>query len=291
MHSSRLVALSGIAQRAALSAGALMCAALEDKLSVRYKRGADCLEAGIVTATDLACDARIRELLIPHCEGDIAILSEETADDGERLRKPYFWCIDPIDGTLAYSQGKAGCAVAIALLSREGQPLLGVIYDPIKDTLYSAIKEQGAFRNQCRWHLTEPGGGYLTVPVESYFLAQPEAGDVLQLLEQWAIGHGYRGLNLLRDGGSVMSALWVAENPAACYFKWPTVSVGRGSSWDFAASSCILSELGVPIVDFDGVTPTFNRPETTDIDGRGLLVCTDPAVAAYLTACPASTSA
>ncbi|MDF3128359.1 inositol monophosphatase family protein [Kiritimatiellaeota bacterium B1221] len=51
---------------------------------------------------------------------DLGILAEESEDSQDRFEKEYFWCIDPLDGTLPFLEGKTGYAVSIALLSREG---------------------------------------------------------------------------------------------------------------------------------------------------------------------------
>ena len=51
---------------------------------------------------------------------DLALLTEELEDDGSRHVKDYFWCIDPIDGTLPFTQKKPGYGVSIALVARDG---------------------------------------------------------------------------------------------------------------------------------------------------------------------------
>ena len=51
------------------------------------------------------------------------VLTEETEDDGGRLRADYFWCVDPLDGTLPFIEGRPGSAVSIALIARDGTPV------------------------------------------------------------------------------------------------------------------------------------------------------------------------
>ena len=55
----------------------------------------------------------------------------------KRLELNYFWCIDPLDGTLPFIEGKVGYAVSIGLVSRDGTPLIGVVCDPYHQTLSS----------------------------------------------------------------------------------------------------------------------------------------------------------
>jgi 3'-phosphoadenosine 5'-phosphosulfate (PAPS) 3'-phosphatase len=52
------------------------------------------------------------------------------------LNKDYFWCIDPLDGTLPFIEGLTGYAVSVALVARNGKPLLSAIFLPETMTSY-----------------------------------------------------------------------------------------------------------------------------------------------------------
>ncbi|MGA1622751.1 MAG: Sll0314/Alr1548 family TPR repeat-containing protein, partial [Synechocystis sp.] len=54
---------------------------------------------------------------------DLAMLGEESVDDKQRLHKPAFWCIDPLDGTLAFIRRQTGFNVSVGLVNRDGTPL------------------------------------------------------------------------------------------------------------------------------------------------------------------------
>jgi 3'(2'), 5'-bisphosphate nucleotidase len=74
-----------------------------------------------------------------------AILSEEEPDDIERrLRKSRVWVIDPLDGTRGFTEKAGDFAVQIGLV-KDGEPVLGVVFQPLKDVLYYAVKGEGAF--------------------------------------------------------------------------------------------------------------------------------------------------
>lgn len=76
---------------------------------------------------------------------DDAILSEEEPDDTERrMRKSRVWIIDPLDGTKGFTQKQGDFAVQIAL-TENGEPILGVVLQPIGNNLYFAVKNEGAF--------------------------------------------------------------------------------------------------------------------------------------------------
>lgn len=74
-----------------------------------------------------------------------AILSEEEPDDVKRrLKKNRVWIIDPLDGTKGFIEKQGDFAVQIAL-TENGEPILGVVLQPIKGSLYYAVKNEGAF--------------------------------------------------------------------------------------------------------------------------------------------------
>jgi len=90
--------LNKIAIKAALSAGKVIQKHMNDEVKMEKKEGGDSYASQVVTAVDLACEKVILSHLMPTCdELDVAILSEETEDDGSRFEEDFFWCIDPMD--------------------------------------------------------------------------------------------------------------------------------------------------------------------------------------------------
>ena len=78
---------------------------------------------------------------------DIPILSEEGADMPYQVRRQWetFWCVDPLDGTKEFIRRNGEFTVNIALIHRQ-QPVLGIIYVPVTDTLYWGGAETGSFK-------------------------------------------------------------------------------------------------------------------------------------------------
>lgn len=75
---------------------------------------------------------------------DDAVLSEEEPDDTERrLASRRVWIIDPLDGTKGFTQKLGDFAVQIGL-TENGEPILGVVYQPIRDLAYTAVRDGGA---------------------------------------------------------------------------------------------------------------------------------------------------
>src|SRR6201997_1999866 len=84
---------------------------------------------------------------------DYGWLSEESADDQQRLGKPWVWIVDPIDGTRGYLAGREDWCVSAALV-REDVPVLAAVFAPASDEFFFARRGQGASLNHRRIHAT-----------------------------------------------------------------------------------------------------------------------------------------
>lgn len=277
--------LNNLAQQAinaAEQAGDLIAGYADKNVEVQTKQGFDNLAGQVVTEVDLKSEKIIVEALQPTCKQfDLGLLTEERGDDGSRLQKDYFWCIDPIDGTLSFIEGVPGYSVSIALVSKTGEPLIGVVFDPLSKTLYSAVKGQGALRNGDSWSLssaTSFSGKPLTVVVDRSSETKPYYPSLLGQFKNIADRAGASGLKTRHKGGAVLSGCWVLENPPGFYFKFPKSRQGGGSLWDFAAIACLFHEMGAIATDFHGQPLQLNNPETTFMNQHGVLFCTDEAL-------------
>ncbi len=96
-----------------------------------------------VTQADKASNEFITEQLAQHFPED-GILAEESKDDFKRLDCQRVWVVDPMDGTKEFID-KVGQFAAMIGLVENGEPVLGLVYQPTTDTLYSAVKNMGAF--------------------------------------------------------------------------------------------------------------------------------------------------
>src|SRR5262249_14840681 len=75
---------------------------------------------------------------------DDGILAEESSDTEERLEKDRVWLVDPMDGTKNFIARDGDFAVQIGLAVR-GQSVAGVVYQPVRDILYRAVRNDGAW--------------------------------------------------------------------------------------------------------------------------------------------------
>lgn len=249
-------------------------------LDVQHKRGSDSLAAQVVTDIDRRSEGIIVDFLAPTLDRfDLGLLTEERHDDRSRLTTDHFWCVDPLDGTLPFIEGLPGYAVSIALVSRSGTPMIGVVYDPIEDVLLHAISGAGVFIDRRSSSFdTEPRGEVLSVFADRSFHTRDDHDAVVDALEQIAHELGLAGLRMQPAAGAVMNACGVLRNSPACYFKYPTRG-GGGSSWDVAATACLFHEGGAVATDMFGGPLDLNRAGSNSMSHRGVLFASDELLA------------
>lgn len=247
LNGDDLFLLGEIAIKAAKKAGGMIAEHAGYDIVFEKKEIGESLAAQVVTKVDLMSQEIILKHIEPTCKKyDFGLLAEESEDDLSRLEKDYFWCIDPIDGTLPFIESREGYAVSIALVSHAGVPCIGVIYDPLKKILYHAIKGVGAFRNEKVW-------GWKSEEHEFY--------------------------ETIDRGGAVMNACWVLENTPACFYKNPKSQNGGGCLWDYAATACLFETLGAWVSDIYGKPLELNRKDSTYMNHKGVLYASSRGVA------------
>lgn len=265
-----LLQLSKIAIKAAISAGQVIQKHLDEEVKVEEKTGGTSYASQVLTAVDIACEKEILSHLLPSCEEfDLAILTEETDDDGSRFEKDFFWCIDPMDGTLAFINGHAGFSVSIALVAKDGTPHIGVVNDPSSNTLYHAIKGKGAFKNNSPWKIKH-SNKHLSYVTDRQLKDTPHATQIESLLAKYVRKLSLNGVQEIAGSGAVLNAMLVLENGPACMLKLPKKEIGGGSIWDFAATACIYQELGLSATNFDGGSLNLNRKDGTFMNQEGV---------------------
>jgi fructose-1,6-bisphosphatase/inositol monophosphatase family enzyme len=302
-----LTSLLDVACEAALKAGKVIKGYSIDELKVKKKDTGSTKASQVVTEVDINSQRAILDVIQPTLKlWDLALLSEELDDDGSRFKKDYFWAIDPLDGTLPFVEGKDGYAVSISLISRTGTPVLGVVFDPTTDTLYHAIKGNGAFRSNGSFCNRSQGELFKDLNGKRFALSFLQSGkstlkdlrteksertpchfivdrSLKQLLDQDNLRQELvdalkdRGLlfsESLSHRGSVMNACQAMDKPPACYFKPPKKEDGGGCIWDFAATSCIFTEAGGVVSDYFGHPLNLNSSHTVFMNRRGVMFAT-----------------
>jgi len=243
-----LLQLKNIAIKAALSAGKVIQKYKNADVLVTQKKGGTSYASQVVTAVDNACEKVILTHLLPTCdEFGLALLSEETEDDESRFKKAFFWCIDPMDGTLPFINKRPGFSVSIAF----------------------AVKGNGAYKNNRPWKI-KPTNNHLTYVTDRKLKDTPHADKIEQLLNEKVAQLGLDGVKEISGAGSVLNGIYVLENGPACMLKLPKKESGGGSIWDFAATACIYEELGLPATNFEGGRLDLNRKTGTFMNHEGI---------------------
>lgn len=264
--------IADVAIKAAKTAGIIIREAAEKDIEIHHKDGGSNYASQVVTEIDRKCDGVIRETLRPICKQyDLAILTEEQYDDGSRLEKDYFCCVDPLDGTLAFINKESGFSVSIALVSRHGKPVIGVVYNPAAQVLFHAVAGRGVFRNEKPWKPTKKQNGVFTLVTPKPLEKLPKADKIQSVIDQKMKIHNCNLLKEVYGRGAVWNAIRVLEECPAIMIKLPKTEKGGGSLWDYAATACIFNELGFQATGFNGEPLELNKQENTFMNHQGVL--------------------
>ena len=211
------------------------------------------------------------------------MLTEESEDDHSRFQKDYFWCIDPLDGTLPFTKRETGYSVSIALVSKSGKPQIGVVYDPVHDVLWEAAIGSGVKINNQPW-IMNSNSDVLTFTYDRSFEKHPERQRVLDELNSYAQAIGLTKVHATQYGGAVINACHALESSPGCHFKFAKPEEGGGSIWDYAATACLFEQAGAFVSDVHGDVLDLNRTDSTFMNHRGAVYATDASLASKIRA-------
>jgi len=159
------------------------------------------------------------------------------------------WLIDPVDGAANYLHGYPQYAVSLAL-QHQGEAVLGVIYDPNRDELFTATRGQGAFCNGVRLACSAR-----SMPEESLattVFPKPTSERMPQYLAEFGrMLAGFGGVR--RSGSMALELAYVAAGRADAFWAH---DVGE---WDAAAAIVLLRETGARFEALDRTTSLTSR--------------------------------
>jgi myo-inositol-1(or 4)-monophosphatase len=101
----------------------------------------------IVTAADTEAEAHIVGELLRRFPGHHVVGEEGGGQGAPAATAPYHWFVDPVDGTVNFASKLPHFCTSIALATPDRQPLIGVVLDPMRGDLFTAVRGQGAQRN------------------------------------------------------------------------------------------------------------------------------------------------
>jgi len=212
-------------------------------------------EINLVTEVDRQCESRIIEIIKEHFP-EHNILTEETPmPEGP---SPYRWVIDPLDGTTNYTHGYPCFCTSVAL-ELEEKIVLGAIYDPLLDELFTARQGKGAFFNGERITVsaTEQLTSALICTGFPYDLRESDENNVNHfnnfIMEAQAVR---------RDGSAALDLCYVAAGRFDGFWEL------KLHPWDIAAGTLLVEEAGGMVTDFGGGTLDIYGQEILASNGR-----------------------
>lgn len=274
---TQLEGICNIAKTTAIAAGEYIQSQFDKNYQKQHKTGGDSLASQVVTEVDLKAQEIILEHLMNTIHNyDLGLLTEEATDDLSRAEKKYFWCIDPMDGTLPFTEHRTGYAVSIALIARSGDPVIGVVYIPDLQMCYTSIKGMGVRLNDEPFLRKPASEEIIQFYMDKSFQSEPYFDFVKSQFNDYVANHPTTTkIEYHAVFGGVRNAIGVMSSGRGCYFKFQKTSTGCGSIWDYAATRLFLEELGLCVANAHGERLHLNNLNSTFMNEQGILYATD----------------
>ena len=206
-----------------------------------------------ITKADLESNKIIRSYLE---KTGIPILSEEDVDDKSRLSSKNVWIVDPLDGTTDFVNRTGEFTIMIGLVENH-VPIMGLIYWPIKEKLYFAERDFGAF---C--HFSQKWEQILVRETKDF-------EQCLALVSRHHLSDrekkmlDYLGVTNTTSIGSSLKVTEISSGMADLYLT----TTNKMKQWDTCASHCIISESGGKMTDISGNALTYNTDAVNHENG------------------------
>jgi 3'(2'), 5'-bisphosphate nucleotidase len=206
-------------------------------------------------------DRRASEIIVAGLEGNFpgdGILSEELTDTSERLALKRAWIIDPIDGTYGFVERTGDFAVQIGL-AVEGEAILGVVYEPLVERLFWAVKGEGTWLE-----LPAQAPQKLHVSDKTRFSEMIVAASRSHYNPRQQRLKKYFGFkNEIRRGSVGVKIGLLAMQESDVYINFSP----RTKHWDTCAPQIILEEAGGAMTDLYGAKIRYNTPDVQNYNG------------------------
>lgn len=193
----------------------------------------------LVTEADHAAEKAIMSVIKTHFP-DHQFLAEETGE--VKKSSAYKWIIDPIDGTVNFAHGIPLNCVSIAV-EKDGQIILGCVYNPHLNELFFAEKGKGATLNDQPIHVSKETQAIKACLVTGFpytYINMPNGP--LEIFERFI----RKGVPVRRLGSAAIDLCWVACGRFDGFYEH------KLEPWDSAAGYLIVEEAGGTVTDLQG---------------------------------------
>jgi 3'(2'), 5'-bisphosphate nucleotidase len=213
---------------------------------VDYKDDKSPLTEADTKSNEIICDAL--DKLYP----EIPMLSEENKEVTFKDRKDweYYWCIDPIDGTKEFIKKNDEFTVNIALIHND-TPVLGVVYAPAINAMYTAKQNEGAFLNGVKLPLSKKQKEFTVVASKSHLSEETQ-----KFIDDLKVKYPELSAN---SKGSSLKLCMVAEGEADIYPR-----IAPTMEWDTAAAHAIVLEAGKNVYQYHENIPALDYLKNND---------------------------
>ena len=203
--------------------------------------------SNFVTEADLASQK--------YCIGKLSGILPEAhffAEEQEQnaLEPGYNWVIDPIDGTTNFMRGYRHSAVSIGLV-KDGEGVLGVVYNPYTEELFAAVRGEGAFLNGAPIQVSQAAMKDALIVFGTSPYDRGKAAETFSVVQKIFLSCG----DIRRSGSAALDLCYVAAGRCDGFYE------GQLSPWDYAAASVILEEAGGRIGTLEPYRVSFREQQ------------------------------
>lgn len=216
-----------------------------------------------VTEVDKACQEVIFDFL-SQMYPDSSFLGEETVAPGadaatlaaQEADRRFLWVVDPIDGTLNFIRGLPACAVSIGLVVA-GEAVVGVIYDPMRDEMFTGIQGKGAMLNEAPVRVSDVDD-LSTALLASGFPTGAYRGKNAEQIRRF----GQHARNVRAFGSAALHLAYVAAGRLDGFWE------NDLNAWDLLAGAVLIKAAGGEITDAKGAPYTLETRHVAATNGR-----------------------
>ncbi|TWT74719.1 inositol monophosphatase family protein [Allorhodopirellula solitaria] len=211
----------------------------------------------LVSDADIESERLIAEVLHTAFPAH-AILGEESLQQGD-ADADHLWIIDPLDGTNNFAHRIEHFAVSVGYYEH-GRAVVGAVYQPLHDDLYTAVRGQGAFRNGQRVHAsTTDRLGQAMIGCGFYYDRGAMMRSTLAAIDE-CFSHDIHGIR--RFGTASLDLCMVGCGQLDAFFEYNL------SAWDFAAAALFVEEAGGQVTDACGNELPIGSTSVVASNGR-----------------------
>ena len=237
-------------RQAAGPAAAVIRTSWHEPRSIDYKGPID-----LVTSVDRAAEQSIVEVLLGEFPEHSILAEEQTAITGAAAE--YRWIIDPLDGTTNFAHRYPQVSISIALEFR-AQIIVGLVYDPLRDECFSAVKGQGATLNGVAIGVSSVRELDKALLATGFPYDRRENADFyLSFFKEFLT----RCQGIRRAGSAALDLCYVASGRLDGFWELNL------KPWDIAAAALIVAEAGGSLSDFAGRDFSISGNETLASNG------------------------